>query len=106
MGFRWPWVSKATAGEGGASSPPATADLQDPIPESSWLWRRVVFVGSWLLRGGFSLWIFWEAKNAAVVALTTPSADNAIALAFFDLAFKLALVNAVVDVIERILYTV
>lgn len=49
-----------------ATSPPATVDPQDPLPESNWVWRRIfVFVfGSIAMLGVAAvLWIIWTLGN-------------------------------------------
>lgn len=45
-----------------ATSPPATADPQDPLPESAWFWRRVfvfVFGGIAVAGVGVILWMIF-----------------------------------------------
>ena len=59
-----------TQGPAATAGPPPTADIQDPLPESTWLWRRVfVFVVT-----GFVCWQVHRAVDRmADIAITSPA---------------------------------
>lgn len=51
------------------TGPPATADPQDPLPESNWVWRRIfVFVFGGIAMAGVAavLWIIWEIARSTL----------------------------------------
>lgn len=51
-------------------APPTQVDLQDPLPEASWLWRRVF---TFTVTGAV-LWMLWQSiDRLAAVALTAPA---------------------------------
>lgn len=90
--------------ESKAPSPVVQIDNQDPLPESNWLWRRVlVFVGMGLvsLAIGVVLLLLWVLSQQALVIKSERSL-----LDIIDALVKISFWLLTVLVIDRILYLV
>jgi hypothetical protein len=62
-----------------AAAPPPTADPQDPLPESSWFWRRL-FVGAATAALMFGVWWHIDTVGKAALAGSVPAVEGLIDL--------------------------
>lgn len=63
----WPFPRKTPSG---ASAPPATAELQDPLPEPKWFWRRLLV---FLTAIAVTALVWRIVEHAAVLGAKSPA---------------------------------
>lgn len=92
----WLWRRVAKGAPGKVEAPPIGADLQDPLPESNWLWRRILFIGAALAQGVAYGFILWKVGQLG-------AAEPAAAI---EALVSLGLFVTVMIVADRLLYTI
>lgn len=87
--------AKGKAGAATAAAPPLGADLQDPLPESNWFWRRLLFLTAALAHAGAYAFILWKVGQ-----LGSKVPGEAIAA-----LVQLGLFVTILICVDRVLYT-